>query len=171
MGSTTTYDLPPYMRLLKRGVRALVAELGSQRRLADVLTVSDTLVQAWHSEDVRKAIPWERILDERLLAHLPAPARAAFWREVVGRGLAVVATEAEDGNRAADLSLAGKTARASAELVAQLIEAVADGHITRLEGERIIAAVDELLGVLLAIRGRAKDAVRDHVVVEIRKLG
>lgn len=171
-----TTDLPPWMSPLKRAVRSMCRELGSQRRLADVLGVSDTLVQAWHSLDVRKPMGWQHALDERLQTHLPAEARAAFWRELAGPGLAVISTRSASyvAGRAADLTLASATVRSSAELAARVLDAVSDGKITRLEGEHIIAAVDDLLGLLLAIRERASHAVRDEVVaevVEIRRAG
>lgn len=169
-GVGSTPPIRPWMRPLKAAVRAMCGELGSQRALADLLVVSDTLVQQWHSFDVEKAIPWAHALDERI----PAAARGAFFRELVGRGVAVVVIPrvAENAARAADLGLAAATVRHASDVAAKLIEAVADGHITRVEGERIVRAVDELVGVLVGIRERAEAAARDGStaeVVEIRR--
>jgi DNA-binding transcriptional regulator YdaS (Cro superfamily) len=155
-----------WMRPLKRGVRALCAELGSQRALAGVLGVSDTLVQQWTSRDVEKVIPWPHVLDERV----PAAARAMLFRELVGPGIAVVVIpkSAESAGRAADLSLAADTIRQGADVSARLLEA---GEFTREKGTAIIRAVDELVGVLLAIRARAERAVSEQAVVGIRRVG
>lgn len=149
--------------LLKRATRALVAAVGTNVAVAEVLRVSHQLVAVW-SEDEGKVIGWEHALNHAL----PPRARAAFFAELVGPKVIVISAEEwiADTSRHADLRLAATVTRSSSAAVAELLDAVADGHITRSEGVRIKASVDMLLEVLFAIRERADTAIREGVIGE-----
>jgi hypothetical protein len=149
---------------LKRGARALVSSIGTQAHVADLLGRSPQLVSLWCHDDFAKVVAWEHVVDERI----PAAARAAFFAEVAGEGVLVVALErwASEAGRESDLRLAATGVRASSDSAAALLDSIADGVITRAEGAKLLAAVDHAIGVLLAIRGRAQAAVREGVVGE-----
>lgn len=89
----------------------------------------------------------------------------------VGRdraGLAVVALP-EASSESDDLRSVAETQREAADVVAQGLEALADGHVTRSEGARLERECDEALAALLAIRELARRAQVEGVIPMTRR--
>jgi hypothetical protein len=62
------------------------------------------------------------------------------------------------------LSLATSAHRESAEAVAETLDAVADGHVTRAEGARIEERCDRAIAFFMRIREEARRAQREGVI-------
>lgn len=68
-----------------------------------------------------------------------------------------------------DLRSLATAQREAADVVAQGLEALADGHVTRSEGARLERECDEALAALLAIRELARRAQVEGVIPMTRR--
>lgn len=148
---------PPVLGSPKTAIKALLRQVGGPKEAALLFGVSHTTVYAYQDEAEPEHMPWPKVV---ALSGPDAPAIADYMAARCG---GVFVPMAQDCG-AAPLLLA-EVARQQGEMMAVLVQALADGRLTTTEAQRGIAEINDAMQAQARLRARLQ-AIVDHAGID-----